>query len=304
MGAIARTRLERQRRPQLRVDRPERREHESGGHHGGHRIHVAIQSNGPSDGPGIGPESRLPQLVGDHDLAAIPALERIGRGKPPVQRRNAEQRQRVLRDTQSEHALDAIVEAHVGAPVLGRPHRRKAARFTAPILEVGPGHRTAAVVHDDDQLVGVGVGQWTQDDAAQRREHRRVGADGHAQHQDDRRADHRRANEAAQRIAHVAPERLERAHAARVTMRLAHAIQSAEGLAGLAPRVLLGEPAGSRVALGQFEMSGDLVLEFAVEAALAKERRQPLRQATHDRAPRNLAMSAVDCSQLTISWRR
>ena len=233
-----------------------------------------------------------------------PPSNAVGRREPPVQRRNAEQRQRVLRDTQSEHALDAIVEAHVGAPVLGRPHRGKAARFTAPILEVGPGHGTAAVVHDDDQLVGVGVGQGSQDDAAQRREHRRVGADGHAQHQDDRRADHRRANEAAQRIAHIAPERFERAHTARVTMRLAHAVQSTEGLAGLASRVLLGKPAGSRVAFGQFEMTGDLVFELAIEAALAKERRQPLRDPTHDRAPRNLAMRAVDCSQLTISWRR
>jgi hypothetical protein len=70
--------VERERRPELRVSRPERREAESLGHHAHHRVALAVEGDAPADDARIAAEAPRPQLVAEDDdvIAPRPAVVR------------------------------------------------------------------------------------------------------------------------------------------------------------------------------------------------------------------------------------
>ena len=157
---------------------------------------------------GIAGERALPQAVADHHALMIAGHFLIGRDQAAVQRRDAEQRERVGRHPDAEHAFGAIGHAEIRRPVFRRAHLRERAVLLAPVEEVRERDRSASAVQHDRQFVGILVGQRLQQDRLHRAEHRRVRADADAEDEDGAEAERRRAAERAQGVADVADQGL------------------------------------------------------------------------------------------------
>ena len=91
-------------------------------------------------------------------------------------------------------------------------------------------------------------------------------------------------------------------------MPLLHLQDAAKRSSRLGPGLLGREPAGHGVPFGQFKVRGHLVVELAIEPALADQREQPVERVpeAHALAPSTRATSALACSHCatsTLSWR-
>ena len=165
-----------------------------------------------------------------------------------MQRRDAEEAQRLRRDAQSLDALGAGGEPEVRAPHLGRAHRLERVGLGAPVEEVGRRDGEAAAVQHHRRAVGIGIAERLQQDGPHRAEHRGVGADAQAEDQHRGGAEAGRAPQAADAGPQVVPPRLEPAGAAAVAVRFLYRLDAAEALAGGPPRVLGRQAGGDEIA--------------------------------------------------------
>ena len=91
-------------------------------------------------------------------------------------------------------------------------------------------------------------------------------------------------------------------------MPLLHLEDAAKGAPRFGPGLLGREPARHGVVFGQLQVRGHLVVELAIEPALADQREQPVERLAeaHALAPSTRATSALACSHCatsTLSWR-
>ena len=113
--------VERQRRPQLRLRRPERREHEARRHHADDRVGSPSRRIARPTMSAVAAEPLLPQAVADHDACALRRLGRRPSQQPAMHRRDAEQPQRLGRHAQSLDALGRRRQPRFGDHISAAP---------------------------------------------------------------------------------------------------------------------------------------------------------------------------------------
>ena len=154
---------------------------EAGRHHADNPITGAVQVDGAIDDRRIAAEAPFPQSMAEQNDVAGFLLEVVGNESAAQQRRRLEDRQEFGRHVEGIDLLGPTATGDRDSPGLRGGDGGEAVLLIAPI-EIGGrsgGIGTAAPQAgflNEDQPVGLGVRQWTQQDVVHHAEHGRIGA--------------------------------------------------------------------------------------------------------------------------------
>jgi hypothetical protein len=170
-------RLERQRRPDDgggAIERPLRQHADDG-------VSLAIQQNVAPDKGWIGPEATLPEhMAQEHDMI-VPGLVLPGKERAAERRLSTEDVEVADRETRASNRHRLALAGQRCPPTNLRGHVLEDGVLLRPIEIVERGDAIESTrwerLEDADDALGVGVGEWAEQNAVDEAEHRRVSAD-------------------------------------------------------------------------------------------------------------------------------